>query len=607
MPSIGSWNFYPRARENRLPPNHPGVRPARLSFIKGAGINFILLQVLFLCLFCYIFGALFQQTSNTHSLDIVFVDYDGGSAIGNAVRAAYASLRGPDFPSMVERPPDDFPTADALWEAVCQTEYWAALYVNQGASARLRLILEAQEDDGTAASSSTYDPENVMVYIWNQALYPTVVDVAISDNIRRLADRARVAYATGINNGVGGLQSVSGRAALSVFAEPWRLRSVNIQPTTQGSRVVYNTMVLVLVLIQEFFYLGTINGLYAQLRLYARLDPRRIATVRMLTSTAYTLAGSASVSGAVWAFRAGWAINGNQFALTWASLWLFAHANFLVLDVFTVWLRPGYVPMALITWVVLNTASALIPLPLCPLFPYRVLGLVMPAHAVYQLLAHVWSGGCNPRRALRPALPVLLAWEAVGLGLSVLGVFRRCHFATVAEERRTHEARERLRAAVAQEIAEMRKKKRPCLARMEDGGVHWERGHEGQGMEYVEPGLRREGVGKEGEERTTPEEEEGKEEKGEEKTFSQSEDRVGGGGVVPSTSAVAAGPSGHAARAGEGEEDRIGQLRGERSALERRASTAQRRQEERTTRRSSFGPSFNLPFDPRSNEESSRG
>jgi hypothetical protein len=32
---------------------------------------------------------LFQQTSHTHNLHIVLVDYDGGGAIGHAVRAAY--------------------------------------------------------------------------------------------------------------------------------------------------------------------------------------------------------------------------------------------------------------------------------------------------------------------------------------------------------------------------------------------------------------------------------------------------------------------------------------------------------------------------------------
>ena len=79
--------------------------------------------------------------------------------------------------------------------------------------------------------------------------------------------------------------------ALSILANPWTLQSLNIQPTSQGSRVIYNTVVIILVMIQEFFYLGTINGLYAQCKLYARSGPYRIILLRNLNSLAYTFIG----------------------------------------------------------------------------------------------------------------------------------------------------------------------------------------------------------------------------------------------------------------------------------------------------------------------------
>ncbi|CAG8974258.1 hypothetical protein HYALB_00009747 [Hymenoscyphus albidus] len=264
-----------------------------------------------------------------------------------------------------------------------------------------------------------------MSYIWNEALYSSVVDSAISANLQSLANEARVIYSQGNFSEIP-LTSQS----ISVFADPWHLRSINIQPTTQGSRAIYNTLVIILILIQEFFYLGTINSLYESFKIYTRLNPHRILTFRFLLSLAYCLIGSLCVTASIWAFKAGWAVNTAQFFLTWAALWIFAHLNFLTFDVFTVWLPLPFVPMALITWVILNVTSILLPFELSS--PFYRWGYAMPAHEVYQILVDIWSGGCNP--TLRYSMPILFAYEVSGLFLSGLGVHRRCHFAVIREE-----------------------------------------------------------------------------------------------------------------------------------------------------------------------------
>ena len=513
-----------------------------MSFLKAAGTNFVLLQLLFLGVFSYAFGSLYQQTTHTHNLHILFVDYDGG-AIGRAVRVAYTSLQGPNFPSLIERAPSDFPSIPDLWGAVCQTQYEAALYVTQGASARLEAALAVQ---ARAAASTPYDARDVMGYIWNEALYPQVMDASISNNIQLLSNAARVAYSTG--NGTGDVRSVSGPLAISVFAQPWQLQSINIQPTSQGSRAIYNTIAILLVLIQEFFYLGTINGLSAQFKLFSRVHPYRIAAVRTLNSLAYTFIGSLCVTGAVWAFRSGWHVNANQFALCWAALWLFAHANFVVLDVFTVWLPAGYVPMALVAWITTNITSILLPLPLSPAF-YRV-GYALPAHAIYQVLTDIWSGGCNPQ--LGYALPVLFAWEGVGLVLSGLGVFRRCHYATIADERQARELAERVEDAVAVEMGKMQMARDAARLELED---------------------------------------EAKMEEEEEEGGSQAESRGGGGhGLV-------------ARRSRENERDAEA-FREQLATVMSRVSTRQRRELEEVGVPCSFGPSFDLPFTPGRDEMS---
>jgi hypothetical protein len=425
--------LYPRANENRTHGADPSIRGPRKKLLKAAALNFLYLQVLFLGLFSYLFGSLFQQNSHVHNLGVLFVDYDGG-IIGNSLRDAYSTLKGDGFPTLIERPASAFPAASGLREEVCEVNYWAALYVLPGASGRLEDAL---------SGSSTYNNSDVMSFIWNEARYSATTDSLIVQNMQTLSSTARTVYVSNETEARKVL-SANNTAAISAFANPWQLVSQDIMPTTQGSRLIYNTLVIILILIQEFFYLGTINGLYVRFNIYARLFPHRIIIYRIIISASYTLVGSLCTAGAIWAFREGWAVNANQFALTWAILWLFAHANFLTFDVFTVWLPAFVVPMAMITWVVFNVTSILLPFELIPRF-YRW-SYAMPANAAYRTLTDIWSKGCNPQ--LRYSLPILFTLEIVSLSLSSLGVYRRCHYALLGQKEQEKSFHERVDIAL---------------------------------------------------------------------------------------------------------------------------------------------------------------
>lgn len=412
--------IYPRSRGDRLPFSDPLLKAARPKFFKAAILNFVTLQLLFFGLFCYLFGSLYQQETRTHNIDILWVDYDQ-DVIGEAVRRAYKALQSERFPTLVERSIADYPTEASLREAVCRTDYWAAIYTTQGASASLGRAL-------SGASTAQYNKSDTITYIWNEARYPTVVDSAISGSLGSLSYAAQHEYVA--LNGTAALSgNVATAAALSLLADPWTLSSVNIKRTTQGSRAVYNTLVIVLLLLQDFFYLATVNGLYGQFKIYTRAKPHLIILVRAAISATYTLFGSILVAASIWIFKASWDVSAAQFALTWLTLWLFAHANFMVIDVFTIWLPVVYVPMALVSWVILNVISIIIPFALSPGF-YRW-GYALPAHGAYEVLTDVWSGGCNPH--LRFGLVVLVCYEVLGTALAALGVYRRSHLAAPSQ------------------------------------------------------------------------------------------------------------------------------------------------------------------------------
>jgi hypothetical protein len=343
------FKLYPRAHEANVSIHDPAIRTSRLALLRAAFKNFIFLQLLFFALFCYIFGALYKQNHLVNRFNVAFVDYDGG-AIGGAIRSAYRSLEGSKFPTLQERTVDEYPDPSDLRHAVCKIGYWGAFYISPGSSSTLERAL---------AEGTSYNKTAIMQYIWNEARYSAVIDSGISSTLNSLSNTAKPFYAS--NSNWTSIITSPDETTFTTFANPWVLASDNIQTTNQGSRLVYNTLVIILLMIQEFFYLGTLNQLYEMFKIYTRLNPHRIILFRNAISLMYCFVGSLCVTAAIWIFKTGWDVGGGQFVATWMVFWLYAHLNFLTLDVFTVWLPPPFVPMALIAWLVLNVTSILIP------------------------------------------------------------------------------------------------------------------------------------------------------------------------------------------------------------------------------------------------------
>jgi Protein of unknown function (DUF3533) len=460
MLSFGSkrdrFVMYPKAFQvvKRRHGGDPEVVPLRKKFAKLLIINLLILLVLFMLLFAYIYGALYHLNDRVEKLNVVFVDYDGG-VVGTAIRSAYSSLKGPGFPTLIEKTPAEYASQQALRDSVCHIDYWGAFFIKADASTNYVNALAG------GAAATAYNRSDIMAFIWNEARYGTVLDGSLAQNLQMLSNAAKsellplyasTAATTGIN--------LDDKGAQAALANPWTLQSINIKVTNQGSRIIYNTLLIVLVLIQDFFYLGTMNGLYAQFNIYARLFPGRIIAFRLLFSVIYTFLGSLLVISMLFAFKANWIISGLQFFKCWMAMWLFAHLNFLTLDVFSVWLPPQYVPMALISWVVFNVTSVLLPFEVSNGF-YQW-GYLMPAHELFATLIDIWSDGCNP--VLRYSLPVLFGLELCSLALSCIGVYRRSHYAILAEEHKEKEFQDRLNAAMAVERKQREEKSETLTA-----------------------------------------------------------------------------------------------------------------------------------------------
>ncbi|KAH6684776.1 hypothetical protein B0J14DRAFT_466318 [Halenospora varia] len=388
-----------------------GKRKGVLIAIAAAGFMLILL---FLGNMSYIYGSLFNSNNRAQALNILAVDFDGG-VIGRSLSAAYTSLQGNSFPSLHFHSASEYPTVQDVRNAVCRGDYWGAVVAQPGASNRLAAAL------GGGAAAASYPSNNTLTYIYNAVRYPAVELGEIVGNLQTLIGAATPAYHA--LNGSNAIQilNTTDRVAVLAFTDPIRASSIDIMPTPQGTRVLHNTVTMVLPIIQQFFFLMALNGINNSYGAYGRLRSSRIITMRIIIAFTYTFIASLTIAGYIWAFRENWPVNGNQFVLTWMMFWLYTHINFLVMDTVTAFIPPSFLSFFVLTWVITNVTSTIYPFELNPEF-YRW-SYALPAHEVYSVLVTIWSGGCANQ--LYRALPILFSWEVVGVIGATAGTMYR--------------------------------------------------------------------------------------------------------------------------------------------------------------------------------------
>ncbi|KAF4943304.1 hypothetical protein FSARC_14952 [Fusarium sarcochroum] len=405
-----------------LPPRSPNRHPVRSSywtqrwpgFIVPVAKSGLLLQLLFLANMSYLYGALFQSSDRVHALSVLAVDYDGGE-IGQALRLAYNSTQASNFPTLEFHTPSEFPNPDHLETAVCRGGYWAAIYAHQGATERL-----FQAIDGT--NTSVYDPGDAISYMYNGIVYPVVAASMIDANLRALVTIATQTFYT-IAPEVRAAVNLSDPTIANVFLNPIQASTSITAPTNQGTRVLFNTVSMVMPQLMQFFFIMGLNAVFTFSGVFATMSKRDIFLIRLFLNKVFGLASGLAMAGYIWAFRESWEVSTGQFFQTWMCLWLFMDINFQVVDTFIEVLIPmRYWAYFFLSWIIINVTSTVWPFELSSSF-YR-LGYALPAHNIWTLLMTIWSRGC--RNQNKVALPVLLAWWVIGHITSAWSARKRC-------------------------------------------------------------------------------------------------------------------------------------------------------------------------------------
>lgn len=374
--------------------------------------TFILYQVVIFGDMLYLYATMFKQTSRMDSMKLLYVDYDSG-VVGQSVMDSYEKLRGDTFPTLQQLPTSDYPDSSNVRAAVCNGHYWGALYTEQGASGNLSAALNGEDGN-----------RNMIRYVWNGARYPSIAMSSIQSNMNKLIQGARSAYyARNATSVVMSTSFNSNSDALEAFLDPIQATEINLKRTEQGSRLLHNTVTMLIPILPQFFFVMAMNGISAKYQIFTRVGIRNNLVIRTCLSLSYTFASALVMTGFIWVFRESWDVNGNQFVLSWMIIWLCMHINFLFFEIVSEVLHVLLRPLLVLSTILISIASTFTPFQLSPGF-FRW-GYAIPAHELYQVLIEIWSDGCNNR--LYHALPILFSWWISLFALSFLSLAFKCH------------------------------------------------------------------------------------------------------------------------------------------------------------------------------------
>ncbi|KAF7548183.1 hypothetical protein G7Z17_g7220 [Cylindrodendrum hubeiense] len=307
----------PEIPEARHGINSPQWRDRRAIASKALVGVMLGILIIFLADLSYLFGATFKVNDRVSTLNILIVDYNGGP-VGEAIANAYKGLQSKQFPSLELQSTDDYPNVSDVKHGVCKADYWGAIYIHKGASARLA----AAYDGGAAAED--FNPSDSITYIYNAARYPTVASGYLTSNLQTLLGASRAGYYQ-TKSGQAALRSINtiNAAAVQAYLNPIQGTTEIIQPTNQGSRNLYNTINIIMAILGQFFYVLAINGLFDKFGIHKGMRVRNVWLMRFTAGKIFSMLFAIVVTGYIWAFREDWDITSSQWALNWLTFWLF--------------------------------------------------------------------------------------------------------------------------------------------------------------------------------------------------------------------------------------------------------------------------------------------
>lgn len=293
--------------------------------------------------------------------------------------------------------------------------YWGAIIAMPNATRNFWTAIEGEND--------AYGPSAALQYIYNEARWATMsegfiipsISSAISEATSRLqqlalhdldAERLNATSVQALLNGVDAT-------------------GVNIAQLGIGIKVYLNTVGMVFPIIIEFFLSMALTGIIAHSAWPNNPRTRSVYLIRLSVSLFFScLIG---ISWGLWfeIFHESKAISGGQYCLVWLTYWIYSFIAFLVLDTASAFMPMPFLPICVLAYIIINVSATVFPIDVKPAFFH--LDYIWPSYNCFELLVTTLSHGSTSR--VYRNVPVLLGWLVVWGPLNWLAARRR---ATIA-------------------------------------------------------------------------------------------------------------------------------------------------------------------------------
>ncbi|KAJ5730330.1 uncharacterized protein N7483_004838 [Penicillium malachiteum] len=338
---------------------------------------------------------------------MLVIDYDG-SSVGSALLAAVNEANRPRTNPTYIIVTAESHNVQEVERAVFVGKYWGAIFSTANATARLDAAIQG-------ANSSEYVADDAYVLVGNSARYTAFYSEIVTENLESVADSAKTYY---MQHNIASFLSESlvnettlSSLQIQTILNPVGYTSIDTSygPFTFGNRTLLNTLMIVVVVLCQFFFLMSLNGLSMAFGLFKGVSRMNYFKTRLPISTAWAIFAGLFVTSWQMTFKESYPINAQLFFSLWTLYTVFSVIIFDVLDIVTAFVPAQYIPFCMFTWMITNVTSAGSPPELSNVF-FRV-SYFFPARAMWFAEQHIWSQGGAYDLSL--SLPILAAWLVV--------------------------------------------------------------------------------------------------------------------------------------------------------------------------------------------------
>ncbi|KAJ5621329.1 hypothetical protein N7528_006112 [Penicillium herquei] len=292
-------------------------------------------------------------------ISVVFwiIDYDG-SSVGSALLAAVNEANGPRTNPTYIIATAESRSIQEVERAVFVGKYWGAIFSTANATARLDAAIQ-----GT--NTSQYVADDAYVLVGNSARYTAFYSEIVTENLESVAEAAKTYYmqhniASFLSESLANGTTLSS-SQIQTALNPVGYTSIDTSygPFTFGDRTLLNTLMIVVVVLCQFFFLMSLNGLSMAFGLFKNVSRTNYFKTRLPISSAWAILAGLFITSWQMVFKESYPINARLFFSLWTLYTVFSVIIFDVLDILTAFVPAQYIPFCMFTWMITNGSFSL--------------------------------------------------------------------------------------------------------------------------------------------------------------------------------------------------------------------------------------------------------